>query len=188
MTRGLRQPVQRRCPSSTGCSSSARQTDGTRRSSTNAVPSSHSVPSILLRGHRLLPGNSAAGDGATSAPTSHDRGEAQARSFPWLAWGITGVLAAGTLAVGGVALSENAALKDDRKKLGADPDELESKGSRVSTLAAVSDGLAVATLIAGGVSLWLTLDSPGRAEGRGAAGGLRLGLAPNQITLAGSLD
>ena len=125
---------------------------------------------------------------ATSAPTSHDRGEAQARSFPWLAWGITGVLAAGTLAVGGVALSENAALKDDRKKLGADPDELESKGSRVSTLAAVSDGLAVATLIAGGVSLWLTLDSPGRAEGRGAAGGLRLGLAPNQITLAGSLD
>jgi hypothetical protein len=90
--------------------------------------------------------------------------------------------------VGGIALSENAALKDERDKLGADPDELESKGSRVSTLAAVGDGLGVATLIAGGVSLWLTLDSSDGEKERGAATGLRLGLGANQITLAGALD
>jgi hypothetical protein len=58
----------------------------------------------------------------------------------------------------------------------------------VSTLALVSDGLGVATLIAGGVSLWLTLDSPGTSKERGAGTGLRLGLGANQLTLAGALD
>jgi hypothetical protein len=136
-------------------------------------------------------GSSALPASQATAPNSKPQGapdSAGSGSFPWLSWGVTGALAAGSLVVGGIALSQNAALKTEREKFGADPDELDSKSSRVSTLATIGDGLAVATLIAGGVSLWLTLDSPAGAQERGATNGLRVGFGANQVTLAGSLD
>jgi hypothetical protein len=132
--------------------------------------------------------NTATTPSPSSASPALPHDQAQSGSVPWLAWGITGALAAGTLVVGGLALSENSSLKEERERLGADPDELDSKGSRVSTLAAFADGLAIATLIGGGVSLWLTLDSPRSDEGRAAKTGLRLGFRTNQLTLAGDLD
>lgn len=99
-------------------------------------------------------------------------------------WIATGVLAAGTI---GTALAANAAHSDYERQrdtpISGSPAEaradLERQRDLVGGLAVATDVLALATLVAGGISLYLTLREPKRDAPRVAAGlgnvGLRFG-------------
>jgi hypothetical protein len=77
-----------------------------------------------------------------------------------LGWVLTGAFAAGAAVTGGFALSANSTLKRDRdRRLEVSSSEVDSQASKVRALAVVTDSLAVAALVAGSVSLWLTLGS-----------------------------
>jgi hypothetical protein len=90
------------------------------------------------------------------------------RTWQWIGWGLTGALAVGAGVTGAVALSKNSELSDARDRPGVGSDELNSKASEVRTMAIVTDTLIAAAVVAGGVSLWLTLrssDTPEKSAG-----------------------
>lgn len=117
----------------------------------------------------------AASTESSSIATLEGADEGSRRKYAWMGWAATGVLAAGAVVTGVVALSSNSGLDDDRESANA-PDgpsraELQSSASEVRTLATVTDVLWVAAAAAGGVSLWLTLgssdaDTPQQGAGR----------------------
>ncbi len=98
-------------------------------------------------------------------------------------WIITGVLAAGTV---GTAIAANAAHSEYEQQrhtpISGSPaearSELERQRDLVGGLAVTTDVLAIATLVAGGVSLYLTLREPKRDGPRASAA---LGGAPLRI-------
>jgi hypothetical protein len=91
----------------------------------------------------------------------------------WVGWAVTGALAAGAAVTGVMALSKNSALSDKRDEAGVSKDELETDAKKVRALAILTDGLAAAALVSGGITLWLTLRS-NRAEATTAAVGVGL--------------
>lgn len=89
---------------------------------------------------------------------------------------------------GVLALSANSTLENDRDNLDVSASEVSSQASKVRTLATVTDCLAAAALITGGVSLWLTLRSPSGSEapaGSKNAGvnAFKVGFGPNGISM-----
>lgn len=113
---------------------------------------------------------------------------ATAQHVPWAGWALTGAFAAGAAVTGVLALSANSSLDDDRGQLDVSNQDVTSKAKKVRTLATVTDGLAAAALITGGISLWLTLrssDAPGEhlASHRAGLGSLELGLGPTGISM-----
>lgn len=121
-------------------------------------------------------------------PPAQDK-PAEARGFPWLAWGITGVLGASAAVTGLLALSADSDLDELRNTPNADREDLDSESSRVQTLATLTDVLVAATLISGGVSLYLTLDAGGppstAAEQARSPTQLRLQLGAGSVALRG---
>jgi len=111
---------------------------------------------------------------------------ATAHSVPWLGWGLTGAFAAGAAVTGVLALSNNSSLEDDRGNLDVPASEVDSQASKVRTLATVTDCLLAATLISGGISLWLTLRSSSEPESaaasKSAGNGLQVGFGPGGIS------
>jgi hypothetical protein len=109
---------------------------------------------------------------------------------PWVAWAVTGTLTAGAAVAGIVALSANSSLKDERERFGTNYAELDSRATRVRTWAIAADGLAVAALVAGGVSLWMTVStSPSEsatARARSSTPTLRIGVGPQSVRVAGA--
>lgn len=135
----------------------------------------HSAPPSAAPTHAAVPSRPA---------TAH----ASERHVPWLGWGVTGVLAAGAAVTGVLALSANSSLSDDRKRLAVTSDQVDSKGAQVRTLAVVTDSLAAAAVVAGGVSLWLTLSSGSSQVGpeKLAKTPLKLGIGPNGMSIKGA--
>ena len=111
---------------------------------------------------------------------------------PTVMWITTGALAAGALTTGIVALGAASDLSDERAKPAGETtrgklDDLESK---TSTLALVTDILAGAAIVSGGVALYLTLTSKPSAAGRALAppparAGVDLGFGAGRIMLEG---
>ncbi len=79
------------------------------------------------------------------------------RSIPWVGWAITGATGAGTLITGVLALAAANDLKEKREGPGQTKPDLDAAASKVGTLALVSDILLGATVVAGGISLYLTV-------------------------------
>lgn len=122
------------------------------------------------------------------APDESLPGRIDDRHVPWGSWVVTGALAAGATVTGVLALSANSSLSRDRGDLSVSSSGIDSKASKVRTLAIVTDSLAAAAVIAGGVSLWLTL-SPSRAhEGpdKTAQTPLKVGVSPSGLGLKGA--
>lgn len=111
---------------------------------------------------------------------------------PWFGWVMTGVFAAAATTTGVLALSADGSLSDKRDQVGADPGELDSEASRVRTLAIVTDALIAATLITGGITLWMSLDSAedprGDQQARQRPAGYSRRLAPSQRRAAVGLN
>ncbi len=133
------------------------------------------------------PGALASASGSAAAPPerSAERGRP---SSVWIGWAATGALAAGAAVTGIIALSKNSSLDEDRKHLDVSDDELDARGSKLRTLAIVTDVLGAAAIVAGGVSLWLTLHESSPETGSSAAARAprsqwRLGIAPRGVHL-----
>jgi hypothetical protein len=88
----------------------------------------------------------------------------------WISWGITGAFTAGAAVAGGLAFDASHALARERDTFGVSRTTLDSQQRKVSTLAAVADVAAGGALLAGIVSLYLSL--AGRAPSRDERPGL----------------
>lgn len=149
--------------------------------------SSAPQPSAALPG----PTAPAAGAAASTAPVTDATEQSSTRHVPWPGWVLTGAFAAGAAVTGVLALSANSSLQQDRRDLDVSASKVSSQASKVRTLATVTDSLAVAALVTGGISLWLTLRSspePAATAGSKGAGvnALELGLGPSGISMRGA--
>ncbi len=97
--------------------------------------------------------------------------EKPAHPIPWLGWGITAALAAGTTVTGVLALTTESSYDTKVGTVGSSADDVSSTYRRMRELSVTSDVLLGATIIAAGVSLYLTL-KPIKAKKE--VGGLRL--------------
>lgn len=108
---------------------------------------------------------------------------------PWFGWVLTGVFAATAATTGVIALSANGSLADKRDSAGASADDLDTEAKRVRTLAIVTDVMIAATVITGGITLWLSMDDdsdPAADAGmahRRRGTSTQLGLGPNGVSL-----
>jgi SOS response regulatory protein OraA/RecX len=94
------------------------------------------------------------------APPVVAEGPPTARAIPWLWWGTTGVLAAGTVTMGILAL--RAANDHDRLRGEyVDPADLAAANRRTANFALSTDILAVATIASASWSTYLTFRTPG---------------------------
>lgn len=110
-------------------------------------------------GRAALPEAPSENTPASSPLLSTPADERQDRSNAglWIGWSATGALAVGAAVTGVMALSKNSELKESREQSLSTKAELDSEAKTVRTLAVVSDVLAASALVAGGVTLWLTL-------------------------------
>jgi tetratricopeptide (TPR) repeat protein len=106
-------------------------------------------------------------------------GEAGGVNLVKVGWITTGALAAGTVATGIWAYVASRQLDDARHKYPANGADLDSKSSRASTLALVADVVGAATLVAGAVTLKLTLSRSSSHE-------VHVAVVPGGIQIAGA--
>jgi tetratricopeptide (TPR) repeat protein len=102
-------------------------------------------------------------------------------SNPYVTWGwvTTGVLGAGAITTGVFAYLASRDLKDARSTLGSTPVDLDAKANKVKRLSLAADLLGVATVIAGGITLKLTLSQSKSHE-------VHVAVVPNGLGLAGT--
>jgi hypothetical protein len=95
-------------------------------------------------------------------------------------WTVTGILAAGAVGTGIAALGASSDVEEKKRKApgAVTAHELDSAADRAKTLALVTDILGGAALVAGGVSLWLTLRPKAQA-----ATGASVMLGPRGVVL-----
>ena len=108
---------------------------------------------------RVVPSLPAAPVRSSTPPVR--KAEAQT-GVPWLAWAATGALGAAAIVTGALAFDASRDLEKSRNTLGASPDELDRESRKTRTLSLTADILAGASVVAGGVSLYLTLASGSR--------------------------
>lgn len=94
-------------------------------------------------------------------------------------WVTTGVLGAGAVTAGVLAFLASRDLKDARDTFPISHDDLTSKSSRVSRFSTVADIAGLAALVAGGLTLTLSLTRSESHE-------VHVAVAPNGVQLAGT--
>ncbi|WP_434045247.1 MULTISPECIES: PEGA domain-containing protein [Sorangium] len=122
-----------------------------------------------------------------SAPV--DRAPRAAWSAPVLPWIATGTLAAGATVTGVIALGASADLQAALDAFPGHARTIDRERKRAATLALTADLLAGAAVIAGGVSLVLTVVGGGPERGDGARApspSVRLVCTPSSLQLVGS--
>lgn len=95
-------------------------------------------------------------------------------------WIATGVLGAGAITTGTLALLASHDLSDAKKQLGATHAQLDDKASKVKTLSLVADILGAAAIITGGITLSLKLTDRTTTE-------VHVAVTPTSIIFAGAL-
>lgn len=101
------------------------------------------------------------------------------RAPAYVAWGFTGALAAGTAVAGVLALGAMSDLDEERRRIPTTRLRLDQAESRMTMRAAVTDILAGATLIAGGVALYFTFNKPSETTKGGRD--FRVGIGPSGV-------
>jgi hypothetical protein len=82
------------------------------------------------------------------------------RITPWLSWAAAGVLAGGAAVTGSMALSASRDLQQRREGYPLAPGDLDAPQRRARTLALVTDGLLLGTLVMTAVSTYLSVTAP----------------------------
>lgn len=125
---------------------------------------------------------------AGGQPRTEAAGAAQAqpaapppRTVPWVAWGVTGALGAGAAVAGILALNAHADERDAQARQGVTANDLQAARDKVKTRALVTDVLLAGTVVAAGVSVYLTL-KPGESTDTATA----LVVGPGAVHLRGS--
>lgn len=104
---------------------------------------------------------------------------------PWLAWGVTGVLAAGTAVAGVVTLGAQSDL-DDKKKHPATKQQLDDAAGKTRTLAIVTDVLLVGTVAMGGYAAYLTFFASDDKDPRAEKASLGVVVGPGSASVVGT--
>lgn len=107
------------------------------------------------------------------------------RTAMWVGWTATGALAIGAGVTGFLALRAKNDLNAQQNAFPASAADLGTAQSRMRAFALTTDILAGAAVIAGGVSIYLTLTSPKKERGASAPSA-RLGFAPMGLILDGA--
>ena len=113
-----------------------------------------------------------------SAPAHVDSAPPVRHGVPWAAWGVTGVLGVSAGVAGILALTAHGDEKDAHAKRGVTPGELREARERVENRALATDVLLASTVLAAGVSTYLTLRA-GHSEDSQTS----LLVAPGLVTL-----
>jgi hypothetical protein len=111
--------------------------------------------------------------GAAASPTDST---ANWRKIGWIT---TGVLAAGTMTTGALAILASRDLKSARRSYPVSANSLRDHAAKVSRYSLAADIFGAATLVAGGISLSLTLSKSSSSE-------VRLSVVPRGLELAGT--
>jgi hypothetical protein len=83
--------------------------------------------------------------------------EKPSRPIPWLGWGITAGLGAASVVTGVLALNAASSYDSDVNKLGVSASDVKSSFDKMRALSITTDVLIVGTVIAAGVSFYLTI-------------------------------
>ena len=109
--------------------------------------------------------------------------------IPYVAWAVTGGLLVGAGVTGFLAFRSSRSLADERDSPTTSRTDLDEARSRTRTFALVTDVLLVGAVVAGGVSLYLTLKAPPPSDdtAKSASGSVRVraGLSPTGVVLFG---
>jgi hypothetical protein len=111
-------------------------------------------------------------------------------STPWAGWAITGGLVVGAGVFGGLALSASSNLKTQLASPAATRSSIDSAHDKTAALALVSDIFSGSAILAGGISLYLTVRGPSDSAKPGApppaTGALRFQVLPGGVQASGS--
>lgn len=94
---------------------------------------------------------------AARKPASPEQRGGSSKLPMYVGWSATGVLAVGAGVFAVMAYSASSDLEDLRNKYPVTQKELTDKADEQKSASLIADGLAAATLVAGGISLYLTL-------------------------------
>lgn len=105
---------------------------------------------------------------------------------PWMPWLVTGIIGASAVTVGAFTLSANGELGDMRGQADTSRSQLQEQSDHVGNMALATDILFGATLLAGGVSAWLTWGQAEPRESATVAPRIRFAVTPRAAVLSGS--
>jgi hypothetical protein len=112
------------------------------------------------------------------------------RSLMWIGWTATGTLAIGAGVVGYLGVTKANDLESMRTDYGVTKNQLDETKNSARTLFMVSDIMGAAAVVAGGVSLYLTLTSsssaPEKPPASATAPKVGLGVGPGSIKVSGT--
>lgn len=129
------------------------------------------------------------GEDGDSPKPPPDGGE-ESGEIPWVAWGITGGFGVATGVFAVITVVSESDLTTTREDAPATTEDLDSASTQTTAFAAVTDVLLAATVIAGGISLYLTIDSlsgdGGDAGGDDDTVSAEVGLTPGGFAVRGT--
>lgn len=134
------------------------------------------------------PAAKGAGTPSSGKPDQPKPKDEPRRKIPWLWWGVTGGLAAGTTVAGVLTLGAQKDL-DDKKQHPSGKDTLDDAATKTRTLAIVTDVLLVGTIAAGGYASYLTFIKKPEDPKQDKAADKRevwLGVGPTSVSFAGT--
>lgn len=102
----------------------------------------------------------------------------------WAGWVTTGVLTTGAVVTGVIGLNAASDLARQRDQV-ANHADLQSTSNRAKVFLYTNDALTAAAVIAGSISLYLTLKSPAARDDSRDSASLGLRIAPNGFALSG---
>lgn len=121
---------------------------------------------------------------APASATSGLTAKAEPRGFPWKMWTATGALAVGAGVTAVLASSASSDLKKQRDTFGVTRAQLDDASSKAKTLALTSDILTGATVVAAGISAFMTFSGGSSDEAPGPS--VKLGVGPGSVGVAGA--
>jgi tetratricopeptide (TPR) repeat protein len=119
------------------------------------------------------------------APPVHQGPQRRSTTAMWAGWATTGALTTGAVITGILGLSAADDLANQRQAKDVTGSQLRSTGSRASGLLYANDALTAAAVIAGGVSLYLTLKSPSASEDARDSASLGVRFSASGVALSG---
>jgi hypothetical protein len=105
------------------------------------------------------------------------------KAVPWVAWGVSGLVAAGAAATGVAALANSRQLQSSRDQLGASRSQLDHLQHQVSGFALASDICTGVAVVGASLSLYLTLS---RGYEDGPERSVRLVPGPGWLEMVGA--
>jgi hypothetical protein len=127
--------------------------------------------------------------GQSAAVVVDDKPKTTNAPVPWVPWAITGVLAVSAVTMGLLTAKKGSDLSAERDDPSATRESLDSKLSEKKTFAITTDILAAGAVIAGGISLYLTLtrnSSSSSTTTNTGATSIDVGVGPGSVAVFGA--